>query len=484
MVKIPSVTKSLFVISIFLLISLFFIVLVSKKDVRGVESNVVYTIERVVSNNNALYENMESVPYSLTQYSPIYYLTSDFLLSVFNVSVQNNSYWVRIILRLQSLIFLCLVIVMGIRSIEFIRGDQLKKEHRLLFGILVIVCTAPWYFISRPDVLVLLFYISSFYYLALGFDRKKSAYLVLAGFIGFMAFLSKQNGLLIVLFTGLFLLLKFRFRFLLFYVLGTIVSAGVFVGIYLLSGYPVEWILLNLTKGVDNGIDIYKAINGTLLPFLALYGFPTLLVIALVVDQWDALKKNLSLVYLSYFAVFTLGFALLTSIKVGSAENYFNEFIVLVIILAFLVQKNITKKILILCLLFSISVGSYHLVKYSPRSIYFTFFNKHYQELSYSESFLKDLGDQKYFYSNIRNLIIDYPERCVFPQYEIANAGIGNESANNIYREIVNNINYDVIDLLIIDNNIEYLPFDLTLYKLVDEHKNISIYKHKNLLNE
>ena len=94
-----TILDRLLIFSSLLLFLVIFIVIISKKNVRGIESNVVYTIERIMSDNNALYENVRETLYSVTQYSPLYYMISDFNLSVLNISTENNSYLIRFFLR-------------------------------------------------------------------------------------------------------------------------------------------------------------------------------------------------------------------------------------------------------------------------------------------------------------------------------------------------------------------------------------------------
>ena len=454
------------------------LVLVAKKDVTGVESNVIYTVERVVLDNSNLYEDMEKVPYSITQYAPLGYMISDALLSVTHIPTESNSNWVRIVLRLESFAFFLLLLLFGIKLIELVKGETMSKNVKMLFILLVTAFTAPWYFLVRPDVLVTLFYVCGTYYLLLGLKNKRNIYLSIAGFVSLLAFLSKQNGILIILVTVVFLLIKVKFKPLIYYLIGVIFSALFFSITYLVAGYPLEYISDNLIIGVANGIDIYSAINNAIIPFISIFGFPFLLILLESFHKRKEIQVDTTLQYISFFAVSSLGFAALTCLKLGSAVNYFNDFMVFSIIVIFALEKVISKQAIIICLIFCISLTCYHIFKYGPRSLYFTLLRNHYDELEYGKSVLNKYDSGKYFYTNIRNLILDSPNSCIFPQYEIVTTAINQKNAAQYYKNIMANIDYDKLELIIIDTKMGYINFDFSHFKLIDKYKDIEVYKN------
>ena len=319
------------------------------------------------------------------------------------------------------------------------RDIRLKQRERLLFALLFTSLTVHWQIITRPDVLVSLSFVSSIYFLTIGIKRNKILFVFIAGFISLFAFLSKQNGLLLLLFTRSFLLFQLRFKSFLFYTSAVILSGFLFIAPYYLCNYPIDWIKINLVEGINNGVNLYSSINSAIVTYIATFGFPLLIILAIVFQKRKIIKMDFGLLYVSIFSFICLGFSLLSSLKIGSAENYFNDFILLFA----LIRDEISEKVMSAGVLFSIALGAYRLFKYSPRLLYFTFSNHHYKKLTYSRPFVENLDKGKFFYTNIRNFSLDYPYNCTFPQYDFFSSAIQNGRSNSIYQEILNNVDYN-----------------------------------------
>ena len=71
-------------------------------DVRGVEPNVIYTIQSIHLNNSNLYTDPEQIPYAITQYMPLYYIVCDKVISFLRLSAGRDVYLIYMTCRFLS----------------------------------------------------------------------------------------------------------------------------------------------------------------------------------------------------------------------------------------------------------------------------------------------------------------------------------------------------------------------------------------------
>ena len=126
---------------------------------------------------------------------------------------------------------------------------------------------APWYYSVRPDSLMSMFLFASIFCFG-GYQRNWKnpyRYLLLAGTFAALSFFSKQNGLIISLVVGSYLLFAARLKDLGIFVTGF--ATGVILFCLVFYPFYTKFFFQHLFQGPNNGINIQDAIN------IAYYGF-------------------------------------------------------------------------------------------------------------------------------------------------------------------------------------------------------------------
>jgi hypothetical protein len=208
----------------------------------------------------------------------------------------------------------------------------LRIPHRI-----AIVATAfafascsPWLFLARPDALMYLLLISAIVALA-HVDRAEGIprvfWLTISTLLALGAIAAKQNGAIGIAIILTSLLVAGRVREFLI-ACGIFVSVGAILTATALSVWP--FFLDNVVDGVKNGISFSNAITKTYGRTFSYFAFP--LALGIVVSlKWAKLppadRTLTRTCVLVAFAISLLG-ALISGLKVGSAEGYFNEAII------------------------------------------------------------------------------------------------------------------------------------------------------------
>ena len=400
-------------------------VIFSPVDVRGVESNVTYTIQRILESNANLFENPEEPPYKIVQYSPIYYLISDGILTLLQVA-PDNFYAVRIITRLLSAMF-CLASA-WLMFVFLGKHSRLSLNHRRMFTVFFLLFTYPWYFICRPDVLVIFGLMATIYLVKEYLDKGKIQHAFLLGVVSLIAFGGKQNGVMLFGLIGLFFLINWDWKAIFAHVLGFALSGALLLGVLYWGDYDLTFIKENIIDGVRNGIDWEVVLSKTYARFI--YYLLPLFLFALYANlSQPALiqkpkRKSIEFFLLMAFVIL-FPFALLTGLKRGSAVNYFNESaLILLIQLGLLfdqMKSSDLKRLFVpIMLILGIHQGMIHCINYLPTHGYFAVARaERASQRKAPIQFLKEnLGDS-YFFSDNRNLAMSMPDRCVLLTKEI-----------------------------------------------------------------
>lgn len=339
----------------------------------------------------------------------------------------------------------------------------------------------PWFFITRPDVLVTLFFLIGTYYLILSEEGKKYQFILLAGLFSALALFSKQNGLLLFLIVSSYLVLRLRIKALFAYTGSYVACLTLLCLFYYVLGYPAMNLYENLVIGVSNGIDLKNA-TVVIKTFIALFGFPFCILIYQVILNQKKLRNNFTSGYLVYVVATSLIFGLITCFKAGSAMNYFIEAIIFSVILGFTMVKNIKKELILIGLLYCLSISTYHCVKSVPRNLFYTLNSGYKNELNAVNKIIDaELGDG-YFCTNMRPIILDNYDRAILPQYEIVMSSIGHHNPSSAYyQNLVKNIDYEKISLLIVDTRFRFPDIEFKDFQLYDKIGDIEVYKHTNL---
>ena len=323
-------------------------------NIEGVDINIIYSLQKLLR-GFPLYGDPSQPPFEIVQYSPLFYLLCTALLKILSIPV-NDIFGIARTARLVACSFdigTCFVVF-------FIVSRQLhvRKTVALMAAASVLILTFPWCTLARPDSLMILLIATS---TALGIKlsrrARESQVLTMACLTaGLLAACAKQNGILAVAPLLLFLALHRRWRSLAvsLAVLGVFLALAPFAATALFGHF---W-KANLVNGIRNGVDYWNAASRTYSGFLLLFAVFSAAAIA-TAWQWVIEPEEAELQYVGLSALVFFAEAILAGLKVGSAENYFNEFVVLAaVVLAvvadrFLCGSNATmlKRTLALCAL-------------------------------------------------------------------------------------------------------------------------------------
>ena len=174
----------------FLLFSFF--TLKQKQDIRGVESNVVHSLQRSLIHPEKLYSDPESLPFHISQYSPAYYLAVELALQVLGIAPEQHLE-IRFLGRGISLVFLLLAVAYLVLTLTIRLGQSvwIGLDAALLF----LMATLPWYHLIRPDALLLLC-LSGAVFHTLGRGTKNALF---SGLFMALGLATKMNALFFLL---------------------------------------------------------------------------------------------------------------------------------------------------------------------------------------------------------------------------------------------------------------------------------------------
>jgi hypothetical protein len=293
----------------------------------GEEANVVYTVQQLVA-GQPIYTDPARPPFTITQYSPLYYVVAGGLARCLGVEASDPS-TVTMLCRLVSLSAALAVALLAFALTT--RRLGLSATVGLLVACFAFVSAVPWHFLARPDALMSLFLLGAIY-LALGVDpaRAPSSHAWAAGavVVAFLALLTKQNGVQALGLVFLCLLLRRAWKEL----ATATLSAAAVLGLLVVLAAPLQrWLgpalKENLIDGVRNGVDLLAALDRAYVPFFRQFSFVAALTgVAAVAFLWTRCptRRFLGLATLLLF-VFACG----TAVKTGSALNYFLDFLIL-----------------------------------------------------------------------------------------------------------------------------------------------------------
>ena len=299
-------------------------------EIGGIESNVIYSLQRILV-GYPLYTDPATAPYSITQYTPLYYWLCWLGGTIFRVDAAS----VHQVYELSRGVSLLLNLMFAFSA--FLISRNIFRIGR---GVSFVVFTYAFVYLdeesfSRPDSLYNLLFlvtIGLFLKALLPEQRPSLKYLIGASIASVLTIFCKQSGIC---------LLVLLLVFIVFYLRNTrwalVASATMllsFSGLFLLSSTGDLYVFLqNTVQGVNNGASVAWFTKRIMIEhfqkerfinicglFLGLYYLAT---------GAENTKKFLGLSLLGSFA-----FALVTSFKIGAAPNYFTEFIVLVVIAA------------------------------------------------------------------------------------------------------------------------------------------------------
>jgi hypothetical protein len=301
-------------------------------EIRGVEQYTVYPIEQVMA-GNPLYPNPAVPPFPITQKTPLYYLAVAQVANLFGIVPGEQVAQVYVVGRLLSWTVTLLLAAVVFKTARLYGVGQTVC---IALATTAIIIPIPWYTLIRPDALVGFFGVSTIaLYGVYLLKPQYPALLVACGVLGFLAFLSKQNGVIFLVTVALFALLRLKLRELIFVGAGAIGALGgtslLFYPYYSLIPSETNFFYHHIIGGVDNGTSLslaYEKLYAVYLDqFLPLVALPVGAILYLGIQAKEKGLRTLEPVslFLALATVVITVAYMVAGLKVGSAINYANE---------------------------------------------------------------------------------------------------------------------------------------------------------------
>jgi hypothetical protein len=361
-----------FTFLVFCIYLLYRILLISNPypDIGGVENNVVYFIQRLLS-GESLYTDPEKVPYSITQYSPFYYYFTKAIGSLLGIRAEE----VMRVFMLSRTVSLCLNLLYAF-TIYLIGKDvfSLSMRRSCILAMMAFIFLDMSSF-SRPDSLNHFLYLLSIYFFLLGLERenegRKTIHLVVAsGVIAACAFFSKQSAITLPVIILIWYLWKKQFSRLFYFFISYAIAS--FIILLLILQSTSLWVFYkNILLGVNNGINLNWYWSHIITAFFQNFGLifiPAWITVHFLLKKENASYLQFSRIYL-FVAFITCN---LFAVKFGSSIVYFTEWwSVLFLVFAYYwdtivkiigsVHERIASSIILFIILLKLALISYPL---------------------------------------------------------------------------------------------------------------------------
>lgn len=292
----------------------------------GVSINVLYGIKRIMD-GFPLYTSPEQAPFPIIQYMPLYFYFVKTIAGVLGLSdihslmVLNRSLCLWADMACTCIISTMLIRIFGMRTLP-------AWTLSLIYFVSI-----PAIIYGRADNLYLLFTISCISLtirnlMQIDKNPNESPGLqrwILPGVLAGFSILTKQTGIFLCLFTGIFLILKLRNKrsVLAFSASAILVFAA---GILVMHSGKLSFLMMNVMDGVKNGINTNWFAEVLLKNYFLKHSY----LIALgILAAWLEMKNRKSAVstFIGFGIAWYFIIATATSFKAGSGPNYYLEFI-------------------------------------------------------------------------------------------------------------------------------------------------------------
>lgn len=302
-------------------------------DLAGIEQNVVYSIQ-VLMDSGKLYFSPSEPPFSITQYTPIYYYLCSFTTKLLGYGA-NDIQTIYIIGRSWNLLFNLILALFMFKMSNNVLG--LSRNKSLFLSLLSFAFAFSHNFAIRPDSLQDLFGFASIYTFTIfvinkNAEKKTTLLLILTVLLTALSAFSKQGGIqFIIIFSGFCLLNKDWKTLFKIIILSAIVYGGFLLSFRLM--YPS--LLENIVGGVANGISIENFVKFIITKNIFILSvWPLILVSLFVMIRNNSIFKGKpEQRLLSLTALGTLIFAAATALKMGSTVQYFIVFVNLALLI-------------------------------------------------------------------------------------------------------------------------------------------------------
>lgn len=457
----------LFAVFICFVVLRIFFIFSKANDIAGNEQNVIYSIQMFLSEGK-LYQSPSLAPFSITQYTPLYYYICGFTAKLFGWSANDISI-LYIIGRSWSLIFNLITALFVFKIGKSVLS--LPKDKSWILFVLSFIFTFLHNFAVRSDSMHDMFGIISVYYFLLYYAKKKDGLelpmlLCIAILASAASVFSKQSGIqFIIIFLGFCIFIrdwKTLFKILIF--------AITIYGLSLLFFYnKYDSFFENTVGGISNGINIDDFLKFIILKNISIISIWPLIFATLYLTLKKGLpfKGNTIEQLLSICILGTLIFALVTALKMGSTVQYF--IVVMNLSLAFVFKQLEARNLLNMqAIRGKLLIGYFTLVillygAYNVKYIKGFDFNPDLQSqrvaaMKTAEFISKSSGfdGKKYIFANLttnysipsRQRINNYFfENCLVPQMDILEYSTGPSKV----------VGYQKLEAMLLNGEVEYL---------------------------
>ncbi len=330
-----------YIIVLFLITLFLRIVLIGyyNNNLGGIETNVVYGIQRILL-GQPLYQDPGSNTYAVIQYTPLYYCFTAAIAKLTRINgldVQG----IYTICRILAIAFNLLTIVI---VALIIRTWKFSWWQSFVFALPVLIILTSHYY-TRGDSMHLFFFTAALYSYILYSKKEKLQYIIITAFLSAACFMAKQSGILVIGIIGAFLLFSERkYLMAVLYTVSTVIFACIIAWLCINGAW--EAFYQNAYLGLKNGTDFSFLYNIFISQF---YTDMVLCYILGGIIAYSAIKEIRDKPFRILAAGVALSwlFAVVTGLKNGSCNNYFIEFLLLVIItLPRILQSPVSNNVL------------------------------------------------------------------------------------------------------------------------------------------
>lgn len=293
-------------------------------DISGSEGSTILPIQRLLA-GLPIYTDPQEIPFLISQYTPLYFTivsAAAKILGVFPEEVHK----IFIISR-----FISILITISGATIVYLflyKRAKISKAAAVLAACFIYQILAQWFLTSsRPDSL--LFFTTTIFvaivHKATGEKDQENVWWIAATLIGVTAFFIKQNGAVLCISMGIYLISQHRWIQLL-----KLTGIGIVFFLLYLLVLPVPSLnsfFLNIVGGVSNSISwgwFYDwTLQRLLLPFAPLIALNLVGIIYSARNSEDRFLKFLSISSVTFFT-----FSTLIAFKIGSGVGYYQGYLV------------------------------------------------------------------------------------------------------------------------------------------------------------
>ncbi|MBI3678474.1 MAG: glycosyltransferase family 39 protein [Proteobacteria bacterium] len=289
-----------------------------KLELRGVEPAVVWHVREFLL-GKSLYPALDAPPFSVNQYTPVYYWILGGILRITDSNPTDPLH----ILRAGRLLSLSFSVVTSGVLFQIARSIFFTSRAAAVGG--AIVATAwllPWDIVARSDSLYLLCCaVTVWFFLRYMNEAPRLRFALSALTMLILVFFVRQSVVVLLAAFALTVLVLRPWQEVLRLV--TINAAAIAVVTIGLALFDTGHFLNHIVAGVNNGFDVRQAMMSSWLPLVRGYQVP-LIFAAIAVLTWST--ANPPVKALTLVAAGCLVFGVLLSFKYGSDFNYYDEF--------------------------------------------------------------------------------------------------------------------------------------------------------------